>query len=98
MGQAEPAQDGTEPAPPQPGERMKQKAIKEKKAEVIRGRGGDPEGTPPFISSDNRIGQPRKSSTPANSGRHRHTNAPSNTDNLLAARGKPQTLLLWIPE
>ena len=93
MGQAEPAQDGTEPAPPQPGERMKQEAIKEKKAEVIRGRGGDPEKTPPFSSSNNRFGQPRKSSTPANSGRHRHTNAPSNTDNLLAARGKPQTAI-----
>ena len=93
MGQAEPAQDGTEPAPPQPGERMKQEAIKEKKAEVIRGRGGDPEGTPPFASSGNRIGQPRKSSAPVNSGRPSRADVLRNTDNLPAVRGKPQTAI-----
>ena len=93
MGRAEPAQDGTEPAPPQPGERMKQEAIKEKKAEVIRGRGGDPEGTPPFASSGNRIGQPRKSSAPVNSGRPSRADVLRNTDNLPAVRGKPQTAI-----
>lgn len=93
MGQAEPPPDGMEPAPPQPGERMKQEAIKEKKAEAIKGRGGDPEGTPPFASSDNRIGQPRKSSAPVNSGHLRRADAPSNTDNLPAVRGKPQTAI-----
>ena len=93
MGRAEPAQDGTEPALPQPGERMKQEAIKEKKAEVIRGRGGDPEGTPPVASSDNRIGQPRKSSAPVNSGRPRRADVLRNTDNLPAVRGKPQTAI-----
>ena len=93
MGQAEPPPDGMEPAPPQPGERMKQEAIKEKKAEAIKGRGGDPEGMPPFASSDNRIGQPRKSSAPVNSGHLRRADAPSNTDNLPAVRGKPQTAI-----
>ncbi|MBM6909127.1 C40 family peptidase [Oscillibacter valericigenes] len=72
---------------------MKQEAIKEKKAAAIKGRGGDPEGTPPFASSDNRIGQPRKSSAPVNSGHLRRADAPSNTDNLPAVRGKPQTAI-----
>lgn len=93
MGQTEPAPDGTEPASPQPGERMKQEAIKEKKAEVIKGRGGDSEGTPPFASSDNRIGQPRKSSAPVNSGRTRRADVLRNTDNLPAVQGKPQTAI-----
>lgn len=93
MGRAEPAQDGTEPASPQPGERMKQEAIKGKKAEVINGRGGDPEGTPPFPSSDNRIGQPWKSSAPVNPGQPRRADVPRNTDNLPTIRGKPQTAI-----
>lgn len=93
MGQTEPAPDGTEPASPQPGERMKQEAIKEKKAEVIKGRGGDSEGTPPFASSDNRIGQPRKSSAPVNSGRPSRADVLRNTDNLPAVQGKPQTAI-----
>ena len=72
---------------------MKQEAIKEKKAEVINGRGGDPEGTPPFASSGNRIGQPRKSSAPVNSGRPSRADVLRNTDNLPAVRGKPQTAI-----
>lgn len=92
MGQAEPAPDGREPAPPQPGERMKQEAIKEKKAEVIRGKGGDPEGTPPRLSSSE-INQPQKPSGPVNSCHLRRADAPSNADNLPAVRGKPQTAI-----
>ena len=93
MGQVESAPDGTEPAPPQPGERMKQAAIKEKKAEVIRG--GDPEGTLPRLSSadGNIAGQPQKPSVPANSSRPRHAELPRSTDNLPAVRGKPQTAI-----
>lgn len=95
MGQAEPAPDGMEPAPPQPGERMKQKAIKEKKAEAIKGRGGDPEGTPPRLSSadGNITGQPQKPSGPAHSGHPRCAEPPRSTDDLPAVRGKPQTAI-----
>ena len=59
MGQAEPAPDMAEPAPPQPGERMKQAAIREKKAEAIRGGGGGMEGAPPLASSDSMAGPPQ---------------------------------------
>lgn len=93
MGQAEPAPDVAESAPPQPGERMKQKAIKEKKAAVIRG--GDPEGTPPRLSSadGNITGQPQKPSGPAHSGHPHCAELPRNTDNLPTVRGKPQTAI-----
>ena len=95
MGQTEPAQDRTEPTPPQPGERMKQEAIKEKKAEVIRGRGGDPEGTPPRLSSAdaNIAGQPQKPSGSVNSGHLRRAEPPRSTDDLPAVQGKPQTAI-----
>lgn len=95
MGQAEPAPDGTEPTPPQPGERMKQEVIKEKKAEVIRGRGGDPEGTLPRLSSadGNITGQPQKPSGPAHSVHLRCAEPPRSTDGLPAVRGKPQTAI-----
>lgn len=92
-GQAEPDLAGVEPAPPQPGERMKQVAIKEKKTQVVQGRGGDPEGTPPLVSSDNKAGQPQKPSVSSNPSYSHHADSPRNTDELPAVRGKPQTAI-----
>lgn len=93
MGQAKPAPEVAEPAPPQPGERMKQAAIKEKKAQAVKGRGGDPEGMPPFVSSDSRIRQSQKLSVPTDPGQPRRADVPRNTDNLPTVRGKPQTAI-----
>ena len=94
MGQAEPAPDGTKTAPPQPGERMKQAAIKEKKAEAIRDRGGMERTLPRRSSADGNIaGQTPKTSGPANLYYLRCAELPSRTDDLPAVWGKPQTAI-----
>ena len=101
-GQAEQPHTQAEPAPrqpPTPGERMKQAAIKEKKAQAMHGRGGSSEELLPAPSSadghaEGGIKQPQRPSAPARPGNAPHTAPPGNTVNEISpVRGRPQAVI-----
>lgn len=105
-GQAEQPHTQAEPAPsqpPRPGERIKQAAIKEKKAQAMHGRGGSSEELPPVPSSaghyaNGDVKQPQRPSAPARPGNAPHTAPPGNTGNEISpVRGRPQTVIKELP-